>query len=310
MWQVKVANGFAGPHGDGTGGVLDCSLPVTIAYEMNLTSLCRLDRSEAQWRDLQFSLGHHKSPALLPPAEPPGRVASDTGDMTMRRSAIFDLDGTLTDSKPGILGCLSKTLEVHRIAWTGPLDWFIGPPADQSLRRLMPDADEPSRIALLHHYRLCYDATGWAENSVYPGVPALLQSLRNSGWQLFVCTSKREDFALRVLEKFSLSPYFLAVYADTVGSLHHSKTDLLRRLLEEQSVDPATACMVGDRSFDIEAARANGVTSIAVTYGYGTSEELETACPNHTCHAVEDILPIFRALADPPPQTSTRIVRG
>ena len=222
--------------------------------------------------------------------------------MGMRKSAIFDLDGTLTDSKPGILGCLTNALDAHRIAWTGPLDWFIGPPADQSLRRLMPDADEPSRAALLHDYRLCYDATGWAENSVYPGVPEMLRSLHDSGWQLFVCTSKREDFALRILEKFSLSRYFLALYADTIGSLHHSKTALLRRLLEEQSLDPATTFMVGDRNFDIEAARANGVTSIAVTYGYGTSEELEAARPDHTCDTVEDLLPIFLALAKSPSQ--------
>jgi phosphoglycolate phosphatase len=174
---------------------------------------------------------------------------------------------------------------------------LIGPPADQSLRRLMPDADEPRRAALLHDYRLCYDATGWAENAVYPGIPAVLQSLQASSWQLFVCTSKREDFAARVLEKFDLSRYFLAVYADTAGSLHHTQTALLRRLLEEQSLGPATTCMVGDRSFDIEAARANGVTSIAVTYGYGTSEELASARPGHTCHAVEDLLPIFSAFA-------------
>jgi phosphoglycolate phosphatase len=224
--------------------------------------------------------------------------------MTMRRSAIFDLDGTLTDSKPGILGCLTSALDAHRIAWTGPLDWFIGPPADQSLRRLMPDADEARRAALLHDYRLCYDSTGWAENSVYPGVPEMLQSLQDAGWQLFVCTSKREDFAVRILDKFALSPYFLALYGDTLGSLHHSKTALLRRLLREQSLDPATTVMVGDRNFDIEAARANGTTSIAVTYGYGESDELEAAQPDYICNAVEDLLPIFAAFAPVPLQTS------
>ena len=123
-----------------------------------------------------------------------------TGHMMMRRSAIFDLDGTLTDSKPGILGCLTKALEAHGVAWTGSLDWFIGPPAEESWRRLMPDGDDARRAALRHDYRLCYDATGWAENSVYPGVHVVLQSLQASGWQLFVCTSKREDFALRILE--------------------------------------------------------------------------------------------------------------
>jgi phosphoglycolate phosphatase len=221
--------------------------------------------------------------------------------MTTRGSAIFDLDGTLTDSKPGILGCLTNALEAHGIGWTGPLDWFIGPPAEQSLRRLMPDADEPRRAALLHDYRLCYDATGWQENSVYPGVHAVLRSLQDSGWRLFVCTSKREDFALRILEKFDLGPYFLGVYADTAGSLHHTKTALLRRLIEEQSLDPAKTFMVGDRNFDIEAARANAITSIAVTYGYGTPEELESARPDYTCNAVEDLLLIFTRIARLPP---------
>ena len=157
----------------------------------------------------------------------------------------------------------------------------------------------PTNLAALlscTDYRLCYDATGWQQNSVYPGVHEMLQSLQASGWQLFLCTSKREDFTLRILEKFALSRYFLAVYADTAGSLHHTKTALLRRLLEEQSLDPASTVMVGDRNFDIEAARANGVTSIAVTYGYGTSEELESARPGHTCNAVADLLPIFSAL--------------
>jgi phosphoglycolate phosphatase len=224
--------------------------------------------------------------------------------MTMSKSAIFDLDGTLTDSKPGILGCLTSALDAHRIPWTGPLDWFIGPPAEQSLRRLMPDAEEPRRAALLHDYRLCYDATGWQENSVYPGIPEMLESLKTLGWQLFVCTAKREDFTLRILEKFALSRYFLAVYADTPGSLDHSKTALLRRLITEQSLDPATALMVGDRHFDIEAAHANGVTSIAVTYGYGTSSELEAARPDYTCNTVEDLLPIFSALATGSLQTN------
>jgi phosphoglycolate phosphatase len=196
--------------------------------------------------------------------------------MMMRRSAIFDLDGTLTDSKPGILGCLTSALDAHRIPWTGPLDWFIGPPAGLSLRRLMPDADETRRAALLHDYRLCYDATGWEENSVYPGVPAVFAESPGLGLATLRVHLQARRFRPADPRKI------LALYADTVGSLHHTKTALLRRLLEEQYLDPATACMVGDRNFDIEAARANGVTSIAVTYGYGTREEIESARPDYT----------------------------
>jgi phosphoglycolate phosphatase len=215
--------------------------------------------------------------------------------MTKRKTVIFDLDGTLTDSKPGILGCLTEALDSHGIHWSGPLDWFIGPPADQSLRRLMPDANDPQRLALLRDYRQCYDDRGWAENAVYPGIYDLLDSLKAADWQMFVCTSKRDHFTERILEKFDLRRYFVGVYADT-GHAAHSKTNLLRQLLEEQNVAATGTFMVGDRKFDIEAARANGLISIAVAYGYGTPEEFATAQPDYTCLTVEDILPTLSSL--------------
>jgi phosphoglycolate phosphatase len=217
--------------------------------------------------------------------------------MMPHKNAIFDLDGTLTDSKPGILGCLRKALEFHHIPWTEPLDWFIGPPAEQSLRRLMPDADESHRLTLLRDYRKCYDATGWAENSVYPGIYETLESLKHSGWEMFVCTAKREDFTLRILEKFRLGGYFRAVYADKETSIHHSKTTLLRRLLEEQRLDKNATLMIGDRHFDMEAAHKNEVTAVAVTYGYGTAEELAACTPHYTCHTVKEILPVLTGIA-------------
>jgi phosphoglycolate phosphatase len=216
--------------------------------------------------------------------------------MTPHKYAIFDLDGTLTDSKPGILGCLRKALEFHRISWTGPLDWFIGPPAEQSLRRLMPDAEESQRLELLRGYRSCYDATGWAENSVYPGIYETLKSLKGAGWEMFVCTAKREDFTLRILEKFALSSYFRAVYADKVTSIHHSKAILLRQLLDEQGLDRTTSVMIGDRHFDMEAAHANQVTAVAVTYGYGSAEELASCTPHYTCNTVQELLPLLTKL--------------
>jgi phosphoglycolate phosphatase len=215
--------------------------------------------------------------------------------MTHYQNAIFDLDGTLTDSKPGILGCLIKALDLHRVPWTEPLDWFIGPPAEQSLQRLMPHADDPARLALLRDYRQCYDASGWQENSVYPGITQILAFLKEAGWKLFVCTAKREDFTLRVLDKFALATYFDAVYADQALSLSSSKVVLLRRLIAEQGLAPASSVMIGDRHFDIEAARVNEVTSVAVTYGYGSAEELEAARPDHTCNTVAELLPLLQA---------------
>ncbi|HEY0760689.1 MAG TPA: HAD-IA family hydrolase [Acidisarcina sp.] len=209
--------------------------------------------------------------------------------MTNKLAVVFDLDGTLTDSKPGVVNCLRKALTASGTPWDGPLDWFIGPPIQQSIVRLMPDGDDAARSVLIRHYRECYDRTGWADNAVYAGVPELLQTLRARGNRLFLCTSKPERFTLRILEKFALDQYFISVYSDREQK-PHSKVDLLANLLEEQGLNPAAAVMVGDRHFDIEAATINGLHSIAVTYGYGSAGELEEARPTAICSTPLEVL--------------------
>lgn len=205
------------------------------------------------------------------------------------RSTIFDLDGTLTDSRPGILGCLEAALRAHDIPWTGPLDWFIGPPAGQSFERLMPDRDATFRTQVLRHYRGCYAATGWAENAVYPGIVALLTALRARGVTLYVCTSKRDDFARRILDHFALTPFFAGIVADRGSSEHHDKADLLRELIDEHAIERTTAVMIGDRKFDMLAARSLGLVSVAVLYGFGLAEELAAARPDAICASVDEL---------------------
>ena len=205
------------------------------------------------------------------------------------RTAIFDLDGTLTDSRPGILNCLQAALRGHGIAWQGSLDWFIGPPAGQSFARLMPTREEAFRSRVLQHYRACYAATGWAENAVYAGIPELLTALRARGVALYLCTSKRDDFARRILDHFTLTAFFAGIVADRGASENHDKADLLTELLQGHSIDPATAVMIGDREFDILAARATGLRSVAVGYGFGSQEELVDVQPDHFCASVEEL---------------------
>src|ERR1700748_1018790 len=127
------------------------------------------------------------------------------------RTIIFDLDGTLTDSRPGILGCLEAALRAHNIAWEGSLAWFIGPPAGQSFARLMPNSEPAFRTQVLKHYRACYAAKGWTENEVYPGIPELLTTLRERGVILYLCTSKRIEFTQRILDHFALAQFFSGV---------------------------------------------------------------------------------------------------
>jgi phosphoglycolate phosphatase len=216
------------------------------------------------------------------------------------RSIIFDLDGTLTDSRAGILGCLEKALRAHNIAWKGPLDWFIGPPAGQSFAKLMPDSDPAYRTQVLKHYRACYAERGWTENAVYPGIRELLTSLQERGAVLYLCTSKREEFTHRILDHFALAAFFSGVVADRATSAHHDKADLLRELLEGHEIDRESAVMIGDREFDILAARAIGVASIAVGYGFGSAEELAEGAPDATCVTVAELAGFLLARVSEP----------
>ena len=190
---------------------------------------------------------------------------------------IFDLDGTLTDSKPGILGCLRKVLDDRGMVGQGPLDRFIGPPVEEWVVELLPDGSEEERLAMASDYRSCYDREGWRNNSVFPGVRAMLQELRRQSLPLYVCTSKQQHFAVRILDHFGLSGLFTAIYGDKAEYTSHSKVDLLANILREHSLSADSTWMIGDRSFDIDAAHANRLRCLAAGWGYGTPEECATA---------------------------------
>ncbi len=190
---------------------------------------------------------------------------------------IFDLDGTITDSKPGILGCLRETLDAHGIVAAGPLDRFIGPPVEAWTAELLPNGSDEDRVVLARDYRGCYDREGWKNNSVYSGVAEMLVALKAAGHPLYVCTSKHEHFAIRILDLFGLTSFFTAVYGDKAEYVSHSKIDLLARLLQDRGLAKESTWMIGDRSFDIEAAHANGIRCVAAGWGYGSAEEFAAA---------------------------------
>jgi phosphoglycolate phosphatase len=190
---------------------------------------------------------------------------------------IFDLDGTLTDSKPGIVGCLRKVLDERNMGDQGPLERFVGPPVEEWAAALLPDASEEARVELARDYRACYDREGWKNNSVFPGVREMLTDLHHRGFPLYVCTSKHQHFAIRILDFFSLSGLFTAIYGDKAEYPSHSKADLLTMLLRQHSLNPDAAWMIGDRIYDFQAARANRIRCLAAAWGYGPAEECAQA---------------------------------
>jgi phosphoglycolate phosphatase len=211
---------------------------------------------------------------------------------------IFDLDGTLTDSKPGIVGCLREVLEARKMSGYGSLDRFIGPPVEEWAAELLPHGSAEDRTALARDYRACYDRAGWSNNSVYPGVTEMLAQLHHYGFPLYVCTSKHEHFAVRILENFGIAQYFNAIYGDRIDYESHSKSDLLALILSRHAIDSAWVWMVGDRSFDIEAAHLNGIRCLGAAWGYGTPEELAQA--DAVAATPAEVLVIVRAHARGP----------
>lgn len=203
--------------------------------------------------------------------------------MLPTRSAIshvlFDLDGTLTDPRPGLLGAIQYALQ--RLGRPVPpeetLLWCIGPPLRASFAVLLESEDDVLLAQAIEFYRERYGATGLYENQVYAGIPEALAALRAVQVTLYVATSKPHVFARRIIEHFGLKHHFAGIYGSEFDGRHMDKRDLLRYILEEEGFAPDTVLMVGDRGADMVGARVNGLWAGGVTYGYGSQEELRSA---------------------------------
>ncbi|PKM61379.1 MAG: phosphoglycolate phosphatase [Firmicutes bacterium HGW-Firmicutes-21] len=211
--------------------------------------------------------------------------------MKKYKYVLFDLDGTLTDSEPGILACLKHSLAYFGI--TGESDEklrrMIGPPLGQSFMELY-GFDEETALVALEKYRERYTVTGIYENKVYSGISELLPRLQTAGFVLILATSKPEVFAVRVIQHFGLDKYFSFISAGDLEQKHSEKVDIIRKALAVNNItELSEAVMIGDRKFDINGASLCGIDSIGVLYGYGDRDELEAAGATYIAQNVEDI---------------------
>lgn len=194
-------------------------------------------------------------------------------------NVLIDLDGTLTDSAPGIISCVRHALtEMGReCPDDAALRHFIGPPLHESFRAIL-GSDDPGPLAtVIELYRQQFSERGLFENAVYPGIPAALEALRERGADMYVATSKPLPYAERIIRHFGLTKYFGAVYGSGFDGTLSNKAELIAHILKAESLSPETTCMVGDRSHDIVGAKANGVRPIGVLWGYGSRDELVAA---------------------------------
>ena len=195
------------------------------------------------------------------------------------KSALFDLDGTLIESGPGIIANIRHAM--HGIG--RPLDeshelnWVVGPPLRDIFARLLDAGDRDLVEQAANIYRQTYDSVGLLATVLYPGFPAVLDGMRADGWRLFVATSKPAKLARRILTRLGAADRFDAIYGSVDdGALSH-KPELIGYILDAQGLHPRATAMIGDRSFDIAGAHANGVRAIGVLWGYGGEAELVQA---------------------------------
>ncbi len=192
---------------------------------------------------------------------------------------LFDLDGTLTESAPGIINSVAHALDA---VGAPPLTQdallrFVGPPLIGSLRDIAGLDDGQIDAALLA-YRDYFTRRGMFENSVYEGIPPLLQALVDDGRQLAVTTAKPLSAAAPIVEHFNLARFFAAVCGPATDGEHETKAAVIADALAQLDVEASSdVVLVGDRAHDVDAARQAGVACVGALWGYGSRDELAGA---------------------------------
>jgi len=204
---------------------------------------------------------------------------------------LFDLDGTLTDPRAGIVRCMRYALDELGVPCPSDdvLASFIGPSLRGTFGTLLETSDREAIERALSLYREQYGDAGLFENRVYDGVAQMLDGARLAASASFVATLKPKPYADRIVRRLGLDHYFAGVYGPELEGRFGDKVDLLAHLLETERISARSAVMIGDRAGDIVAARANGIRSIGVLWGYGSASELVDARADDLCQSLGEL---------------------
>lgn len=204
---------------------------------------------------------------------------------------LFDLDGTLTDSSPGIINSIVYALKKYGISVedTAELRKFLGPPLHESFKAFY-GFDENKSMEAVAYYREYFSTKGLLENDVYKGIPDLLQKLNDKGKRLILATSKPQKFTDRIMAHFDLAKYFEFIAGSNMDGTRSKKAEVIAYALHEcQITDKSKVVMIGDREHDIIGAKAVGIDSVGVEYGYGDYNELHNAGAAYIVKTVDEL---------------------
>lgn len=205
-------------------------------------------------------------------------------------SILFDLDGTLTDSGPGIIKGVQYALRKFDIDCEDPgeLTKFIGPPLTDSFIEYYQFDNDMANLAL-QYYREYYSDIGIFENSVYAGIDGLLHDLHKSNYLLYIATSKPTVYARKVCDHFGISRYFNDIIGSDIEKNLSNKTGIINEVISRHTLDVDETVMIGDREHDVKGAINNKIDCIGVGYGYGSKEELLSSGALYYADTVSDI---------------------
>ncbi|NLZ93835.1 MAG: HAD hydrolase-like protein [Firmicutes bacterium] len=215
----------------------------------------------------------------------------------MYKHILFDLDGTLTDPAAGIIASLRHALTQMGVQEEDEEKYrlFIGPPLKDSFREMYGFNEEQTE-EVIKIYRKHHGSSGLYDNKVFPGIADLLDRLAEDGRKLYVATTKMTAFAELVLKHFDLDRYFTKVVGGNPDGTRTAKTEIIAEILQE--INPAEykkTVMIGDRMYDLIGAKAHGIDTIAVAYGYGAEEELRAQKPTYLVHSVTELSALLLA---------------
>lgn len=194
------------------------------------------------------------------------------------KNVIFDLDGTLIDSAPAILGCMNQALKEYEIYPAKKLGVdLIGPPLDLTLEKILGPKNINLVPRVIESFKKIYDNEGFKISDPYVGIEKLLQSLKRANINLYIATNKRIEPTTKIIEYLGWSNYFSGVYGintpNATGVKFANKSEMIRHLLSDFQIEVSRSIYVGDRIEDQIAAKSNNLESVTVNWGYGDYSE-------------------------------------
>ena len=210
-----------------------------------------------------------------------------------KKSILFDLDGTLTDSGEGIMKSAVYALAHYGIEAPSDaeLRTFVGPPLTESFARFGVPQDQLTKAVEI--YRSRYIPIGRFENTPYPGIRQLLEQLKADGHRLYVATSKPEWMSIEILEHFDLAKYFDMICGAATDFSRNSKEAVIAHLLKECGAQE-NPVMVGDTAYDVIGAKEHGIPTIGVDWGYGKNEDMEKAGAIAIAYTMEQLYALLK----------------